>query len=413
MPTDTSLAATEAPDAIPVLDDDPFSEANLAEPLACQARLREAGPVAWLSRYGFYAVGRFAEVERVMSTWRIFSSARGVGPVDFAKQKPWREQAVLIESDPPRHNEIRSRVARVLSSRAIEALRPDFEGQAEALLDRVLQSSTFDAHQALAASYPLKVFGDALGIDDDRREMLLVFGDLVFNNMGPDNDLLQRSMARGRAVGAIDWAMQRTARDAVRPGSLGDKLHRLSEDGYLTPAEAWNVMRGQLSAGVDTTIAALGHTLMCLAQDPQQYALLRNDPSLARGAFDEAVRHLTPLQTLFRTTTSDSMLGDEKTGMPIRADHKIMVSLGAANRDPRKWADPDRFDLQRDASAHVGFGRGVHVCVGMHVARLEAECLLSALARRVRLLEPAGAPEYRLNNTVRSLSALPIRITLA
>ena len=213
-------------------------------------------------------------------------------------------------------------------------------------------------------------------------------------------------MERGREVGVVDWVMKRTEQKAVRPGSLGDRLHALTEDGYLSPAEAWNVMRGQLSAGVDTTIAALGHILMCLAGDPQQYEALRADPTLARGAFDEAVRHLTPLQTLFRTTTVDS----EIDGLAARADHKIMVSLAAANRDPRRWSDPDRYDIRRDASAHVGFGRGVHVCVGMHIARLEAECLLAAFAKRVRTFELAGPPAYRLNNTVQSLAQLPITI---
>ncbi len=397
------------PDELPVLDDDPFSESALREPFEFQARLRDAGPLVWLSRYGCYAVGRYAEVAQVLADWRTYSSARGVGILDFAKAKPWwREPAVLIESDPPRHNEIRARVARVLSARAIEDLRPDFVAQADALLDRVLQSGTFDAQREIAEAYPLKVFGDALGIDEERREMLLVYGDLVFNNFGPDNPTLRASAERGKAAGAVEWMLQRTGRDAVRPGSLGDRLHALSEDGYLSPAEAWNVMRGQLSAGVDTTIATLGHILLCLARDPRQYAAVRADPSLARNAFEEAVRHVTPLQTLFRTTTVGGQLG----GATVLADQKVLVSLAAANRDPRKWSDPDRFDLARDTLGHVGFGRGVHVCVGNHVARLEAECLLTAFARRVRSYELSAPPTYRVNNTVRSLDQLTLSCAL-
>ena len=118
------------------------------------------------------------------------------------------------------------------------------------------------------------------------------------------------------------------------------------------------------------------------------------------------MRHLSPLQCLFRTATADS----EIEGHALRADHKVMVCLAAANRDPGRWIDPDRFDLHRNASGHLGFGWGVHICLGMHIARLEAECLLSAFARRVRSFELAGPPEYRLNNTVRSLARLPISI---
>lgn len=394
------------PDALPVLDDDPFGEAILREPAEFRTRLREAGPVVWLSRYGFYATGRFAEAEQILSDWRTFTSSRGIGVTDFKKEKPWREPAVLLESDPPRHNEIRLRAGRVLAPRAIEALAEEFEKQAGILIDRGLQSQTFDIHTELAQAYPLKVFGDALGIDDDKRDMLLVYGDMGFNNFGPNNELLRKSMERGKEFGAIDWMMKRTDRNALRPGSLGDQFHGLTDDGYLTPAEAWNVMRGQLTAGVDTTIATLGHLFLCLAQDPQAYAALREEPDLIRNAFEEAVRHLSPLQVLMRTTTIDSMLG----GAPVRADTKIMIGIAAANRDPRRWDNPDKFDIRRNTTGHLGFGRGVHVCMGMHVAKLEAECLMRAFLRRVKKIELAGEPVYRLNNTVRSLSHLPVRI---
>ncbi len=403
-----AISAFACPDDLPVLDDDPFSIENLREPLVFHTRLREAGPVAWLSRYGFYAVGGFAECEQVLSDWRTFTSTRGVGTLDIKKEKPWREPAVLLEADPPRHNEIRLRVGRILSSKAVEALRGEFILQAHVLLDRVLQTREFNAVPKIAEAYPLRVFGDAVGLDEDRRDMLLVYGDMGFNNFGPHNDLLTKSMEYGRATGAIEWMMAHTQRDALRPGSLGAQFHTLADEGFLTQAEAWNVMRGQLTAGVDTTIAALSHALLCLARDPDQFAQMRAEPALAKGAFEEAVRHLTPLQTLFRTSQHDSELG----GSPVRADFKILVALAAANHDPRKFREPDRFDLRRSAMDHLAFGRGVHVCLGMNVARLEAECLLTAFASRVKAIELMGEPEYRLNNTVRRLENLPLRVQL-
>lgn len=399
-----------APDGLVALDDDPFSEETLAEPHAYQARLREAGPLVWLSKYRFYATGQYETAASALSDWRQFTSARGVGTTDYAKEEPWwGERAVLIESDPPRHNEIRKQVNHVLSPRAVSDLGPQFRAEADALLDRVLPQGRFDAQTEIANAYPLKVFGDALGIDSANRENLLVFGDLGFNSFGPQNSVRARSQKLAQDVGAMQWMKARTNRAAVRDGSLGDQLHQLSDTGDLTPHESANVMRGQLTAGVDTTVAALGYLFLCFAKHPDQYQMLRADPKLAANAFEEAARHLSPIQCLLRTTTTDA----EFFGQPLRADHKIVVSISAGNHDPRKFDNPNSFDITRKSVGHLGFGRGVHACVGKHVALLEAENLLAAFTERVRSVSLTGAPTYKLNNTVRSLSSLPLSVELA
>ena len=399
-----------APDDIPVLDDDPFSEEVIANPRPFQTKLRDAGPVAWLSQYGYYAVGGYDDVASVLGDWKQYSSARGVGTTDLAKEEPWwGERAVLIESDPPRHNEIKAKVMGIYNPRALGDMGVMFRREAESLLDGVLVQGTFDAQADIAAAYPLKAFGDALGIDSKDRETLLTFGDLVFSSFGPMNSIRKKALAEAEKVGAMDYMRTRTARDAVQAGSLGQQLHDLSGQGDLTPAESANVMRGQLSAGVDTTVAAIGYAIYCLARNPDQYQMLRDDPNLAVKAFEEAVRLLSPLQTILRTTTGEAELG----GVPIRPDYKIIISIAAANRDARKFENPETYDLTRNFTGHVGFGRGVHTCVGMHVAKLEAEHLLQAFAERVKSLSVIGEPSFKLNNTVRSMTKLPISVELA
>lgn len=397
------------PDDIPVLDVDPFSEETLANPENYQANLRDAGPLVWLSQCGFYATGRYDTAAKVLADWKQYSSARGVGTTDFAKEEPWwGERAVLIESDPPRHNEIRNSVMKVLKPKTIEGLAPEFRIQANTLLDRVLPAASFDAHKEIAIAYPLKVFGDALGIDQDNRENLLTFGDLVFNNFGPHNDLRQRSQDKADESGAVEWMQSRTTRDAVRAGSIGHQLHQLSDTDDLTPQESANVMRGQLAAGVDTTIAALSYLLYNFAIYPDQYKRIREDQSLALKAFEESVRLLSPIQSILRTTTADSELG----GVPVRADHKIIISISAGNHDPRKWESPDDFDIDRAVSGHLGFGRGVHGCVGINVARLEADNLCRAFCERVKSISLTGSPTYKLNNIVRGFATLPVTVEL-
>jgi len=144
-----------------------------------------------------------------------------------------------------------------------------------------------------------------------------------------------------------------------------------------------------------------------LARFPQQWQKLRQDPGgFARAAFEEAIRLESPVQTFFRTTTRATELG----GAPIDADRKVLVFLGAANRDPRQWRDPDSYEIERKNIGHVGFGAGIHVCVGQLLARLEGEVVLQSLARRVSRLELAGEPERRFNNTLRGLKRMPLRL---
>jgi 4-methoxybenzoate monooxygenase (O-demethylating) len=160
---------------------------------------------------------------------------------------------------------------------------------------------------------------------------------------------------------------------------------------------------------VDTTVIGLGCALDCLARDPGQWRLLREDPSLAAGAFEETLRYASPVQTFFRTTTREVEVG----GVRIGEGEKVLLFLAAANRDPRRWPDPERFDITRRAIGHVAFGYGIHACVGAAFARLEGEVLLRALARQAGSLTPAGEPRRRLNNTLSGFAYLPLTLGAA
>jgi cytochrome P450 len=172
-------------------------------------------------------------------------------------------------------------------------------------------------------------------------------------------------------------------RDALAPGGFGAAIHAAADAGELTAEEAPVVARSLLTAGVDTTVSGLGAAIYCLARFPDQFARLRADPSLARAAFEEAVRFETPVQTFFRTTSREVEIGRVR----LREGEKVLMFLGAANRDPRHWERPEVYDIGRRAAGHVGFGSGVHQCVGQLLARLEGESLLTALA--------SGSPRSR------------------
>jgi cytochrome P450 len=198
-------------------------------------------------------------------------------------------------------------------------------------------------------------------------------------------------------------------REALSEDGFGAKIWAAADAGDLTERQAPLIVRSLLSAGVDTTVHAIGALIYALASNPDAWARLRDDPALVRVAFDEAIRLESPVQTFFRTTTTDV----ELDGALIPRGRKILMFLGSANRDPRHWDDPDRFSLDRDPSGHVGFGMGIHQCVGQHVARLEAVALVTALTRRIRTIELADLPDRHLNNTLRAWKTLPLRVEFA
>ena len=388
----------------PVLDLDPFADDFLRDPDPHHEQLREAGPVVFLERYEVWAMARFAGVHAALQDHETFCSGAGVGLSDFRKEKPWRPPSLLLEADPPHHAHARRATARVMTARVLEDLRPDFERVAEAMVSEAAGRGRVDGVADLARAYPLRVFPDAVGLSRDGRENLVAYGSMVFNAFGPRNRLFTESMAAAEPVRA--WIAARCERRALAPDGLGARIYAATDTGEITDDEAGLLVRSLLSAGIDTTTHALASALHALATRPDQWAMLRDDPTRARAAFEETLRYASPVQTFFRTTTRDVVIED----VTVPGGEKVLLFLGAANRDPRHWRDPDRFDITRRAAGHVGFGTGIHACVGASIARLQAEILLTALTRHVRSLALAGPPRPLLNNTLRGLTELPLDI---
>jgi cytochrome P450 len=391
---------------VPVFDDDPFDPEVLVEPYELHRRLRDAGPVVYLARYDCWAMARHREVAHALGDWETFSSAAGVGLADFRKEPPWRPPSLLLEADPPGHTQVRKPMLHLMTPKAAEHFREDFAAAAEELADRLAGQGSFDGVTELAEVFPVHVFADAVGLPPDGRENLLRYAAMVFNAFGPRNALVEAAFADAAPV--LEWISARCQREALTPGGLGAQVWEGVDRGEITADQAPLLVRSLLAAGLDTTIAGIGNALYCLAVHPEQYDLLHCDPGLAKGAFEETLRYESPAQVFFRTTTRPV----EVDGVTIPGDVKVLLFLASANRDPRRWGDDaDRFDIRRRPVGHVGFGAGIHVCVGQFITRLEGELMLAALARRVSRLTLAGDPVPRPNNIMKSFAHLPLRVT--
>ena len=389
----------------PVSSVDPFDHDNLEDPVPFHTALREAGEVLYLERYDLYAMGRYEQVHAALIDWQTFQSGAGVGLSNFRFEKPWRPPSLLLETDPPRHDAPRVVLEKILSPRAIRGLHDEWAADADELVDQVVSEDRFDAMTALAQAFPLRVFPDAVGIGQAGRENLLPYGDHLFNAFGPANDLVTGGNPHVQRLSG--WVNEQCARDALTDSGFGAKIWAAADHGDITETQAPLIVRSLLSAGVDTTVHGVAALLYAIATNPEQWQQLRAQPQLARIAFDEAVRWESPVQTFFRTATRDVRIGS----VTVPDGKKILMFLGSANRDPRRWSQPDTFDLTRDPSGHVGFGMGIHQCVGQHIARLEASTLIAALARRVKTIELDGEPRRHHNNTLRAWASLPMQIT--
>lgn len=393
--------------AIPHLDIDPFSLGFFDDPYPAHERMRDAAPVVYLDKWNIYGAARYAEVFAMLNDPQTFCSSRGVGLSDFAKETPWRPPSLILEADPPEHTRTRTVLNKVLSPAVMKQIRDRFMSAADAKVDELVARGSFDAITDLAQAYPLSIFPDAMGLEPEGREHLIPYASLVFNAFGPPNELRQQAIARSAPHQA--YVTAQCQRDRLTPGGFGACVHAFVDKGDITATEAPLLVRSLLSAGLDTTIYGIAAAVYCLARFPQQWQRLRSEPSLARNAFEEAVRLESPVQTFFRTTTRDVDLG----GCRIGEGEKVLMFLGSANRDPRRWEAPDSYDITRKVSGHVGFGYGIHMCVGQLVARLEGEAMLTALARKVATIEISGPVKRGYNNTLRGLESLPVTFTPA
>jgi cytochrome P450 len=383
-----------------ISDEDPFCAAAVRNARAVDDRLRETAPAIKLSRENITLITRYEHVAAGLRDWKSFSST----------SRPWHDPTsvrpeLLLTDDPPKHTGVRAVIAAALSPRALSKMSEAFAADAETLVrDLKPRSGTIvDAVGEITRPFVYKVLPDLLGIPEEGREHMYAFGNMVWATMGPPNELFDAAM---RDVGpVITWVERCCERENLAPDSLGTQMFLAADRGEITVQEAKLLVGILLSAAADTTVLTLANAIRAFALFPDQYRLVRNDRSLVRAAFEESLRWDSPSRMAGRIAMQDV----EIEGVTIPAGERCGLLFAAANRDPRKWQDPERFDVRRDNRAHLGWGHGVHACVGRVLAGLEADALLGALQRHIETFEPAGEPEPWMTTIGHGPEKLPVR----
>jgi len=390
---------------IPEIDFDLFSHESIRDARAVDDRLREISPVVRLPGEDVAMLARFEHVSTGLKDWKTFSNT----------SRPWHDRnsvrpELLLTDDPPKHTPVRAVISNALSTGALSKMSEAFRRDADALIDRLKARGTdrFDAVKDFTQPFVQKVLPDLLGLPEKGREHLSAFGNMVWATMGPMNAMFHETMAStGQPV--IDWATNACKRENLLPGSLGMAMYEAADRGEITQDEAYLLVGILLSAAADTTILTMANAIRAFSEFPDQFDLVRAEPKLIRAAFEESLRWDSPSRMAGRIAMRDV----EIDGYVIPSGTPCGLMFAAANRDPRKWTDPDRYDVRRANTGHLGFGFGVHACVGRVLALLEADALLGAIARDIRRFEPAGPVEPWMTTIGHGPVSVPVRVEFA
>lgn len=379
---------------------------DVRDPYTELARLRREEPVQRLDTSGMpheetkpvFIVYRYEEAQQLLRDNETFSSS-GV----IAAFGPVLGEGVMLGMDEPVHGRLRSLVSKAFAQKALARWEDELVGRvANSLIDKFAPNGKADLVKEFTFDYPSQIIAGLLGLPEkDYPQFQRWSISLLSWILNPE---------RGLAASAALCEYFAPILEARRAEPRDDLISRLAEaeiDGQkLEDEEIFSFLRLLLPAGVETTYRALGNLLLALLSDPPQLDAIRADRSLLPQAIEEGVRWEPPLLTITRTATRDTELG----GVPIPAGSSVMPMLGAANRQEDRYPDPDRFDIFRQARGHLGWGHGVHVCLGMHLARLEMRTAINLLLDRLPnlRLDPAADDPHIRGQVFRSPTSLPV-----
>ena len=389
---------------IPLYPSDIFTPEAVRNARAVDDAVREFAPAVRLHD-GVVMVGRHEHVAKGLLDWQTFSSA----------SRPWHDPAsprpeILLTDDPPRHTQTRKVVADALSPRALERVKTIFEAAARDLVDelRAREGETVDAVGEITQAYILRVLPDMLGLPQEGRHHMHGFSQMVWATMGPPGELFDEAM-QADFSSVIEWLETTCERDALDPEGIGAEFFRAADRGQVTLAEAKLLLQTVLSAGADTTFLTMANALRAWGEFPDEYQRLRAEPKKLRNAFDESLRWDAPSRMAGRVATRDVEIGE----YVIPAGTKVGLMFAAANRDPRFWDTPEKYRIDRDTKHSLGWGYGIHACVGRVLAQMESAALLGTIVREVKTVELAGEYEPWMTTVGHGPIRQPVKLAFA
>lgn len=390
---------------------DPYDFAIDEDPYPVWRRLRDEAPLYYNERYDFFAVSRFDDVERCLIDWKTYVSGRG-SVLEVIKSGMEMPPGIILFEDPPWHDRHRAILSRVFTPRRVAAIEPELRRFCADALDPLVGEQAFDFVRDLGAPIPMRAIGMFLGIPESDQVAIrdrIDEGMRLTDGSDPTNRAQDRPNPMDGAPYAeyVEWRAEHPSDDVMT-----ELLHAEIEedDGLKRPLHRHEVLNyiGLLaSAGNETTTRLIGWAGKLLAEHPDQRAELAADASLIPGAVEELLRYEAPSPVQARYVIEDV----EHHEAVVPAGSVLLLLNGSANRDERRFPDPDRFDIHRGVEHHLSFGYGIHFCLGASLARLEARVALEEVLRRFPTWEVDWANAVQAHTTtVRGWESLPVHV---
>jgi pimeloyl-[acyl-carrier protein] synthase len=387
----------------------PMDPEFVANPYPTYHRLRAEDPVHH-SPLGFWVLTRYDDVQAVLRDPRFAKEAiAAVVAARFGITSPSIGLSML-DRDPPDHTRLRGLVSKAFTPRVVEMLRPHIQGIVDRLLDHVGGGGRMDLIEDFAYPLPVIVICELLGVPVEDRERFRTWGVDIARGLDgvllpPDSELHQRSMASRRALGDYFRALIAERRASPRADMLSGLIAAEEAGDKLSEEELRATCILLLVAGHETTVNLIGNGTLALLRHPGELRRLRENPALIGSAIEELLRFDGPVQRTARVPGEDVTVA----GKRIARGDMVMPFIGAADRDPAQFPDPDRLDITRADNRHIAFGWGIHFCLGAPLARVEGQIAISTIVKRLpKLALATDKPEYRQSLTLRGLAALPV-----
>lgn len=389
----------------------PLAPEVTANPFPYYTELRNKAPVIWLEPFQCWALSRYTDVNFALRNPHIFSSSvfttEALGDLNPVPDVPW-----ILDMNPPDHTRLRKLANKGFTPRLIRALEPRVQAITQGLIEALRSQPEGDLVSTLSGPLPTTVIAEMLGVEPERRDDFKVWSDDVVRATGRPTDEADRAQIRKSEAELRAYFEQMIERCRAEPGDdvISALVKAEEERDVLTSKEILALAVLLLLAGNETTTNLIGNAVLNLLDHPEELAKVRADRSLVSALVEEVLRYESPVQVIFRRTAQDV----ELEGGKIPAGQSVFLLLGSANRDERKFPEPDRFDIDRNPQDHVAFGYGIHYCLGAPLARLEGRTALEALLFDCPPFSLATEPIAHIASLiVRGPQTLPLRFDTA
>src|SRR5438128_11557073 len=387
----------------------PMDAEFIANPYPTYHRLRAEEPVDHLARR-FWVLTRYEVVLVALRDPRVAKEAIAAFVAARLGFAPPGIGLSMLDRDPPDHTRLRGLVSKAFTPRVVEVLRPHIQRIVDGLLDRVETAGSMDLIEDFAYPLPVIVICELLGVPVEDRDRFKQWGLDIARGLDaiwlpPDSEVAARSMASRHALSDYFRALIAERRASPRGDMLSALIAAEEAGDTLSENELMATCILLLVAGHETTVNLIGNGTLALLRHPDELRRLRENPALIGSTVEELLRYDGPVQRTARIPSAAVTIG----GLTIEAGEMVMPFIGAADRDPAHFPDPDRLDIARSDNRHIGFGLGIHFCLGAPLARLEGQIAINTLVQRLPKLALATEhPEYRQSLTLRGLKSLPV-----